>query len=361
MKYVCKQSNQAGQVSILIVGVMMILLSLVVVGFSQLMNRELRQALDRQLSTQAFYSAESGVNDTYRYLASTSSPITFTKCDDIKKPAVATYFKTISATAAYTCILTDSSPTSLKYKLKPNESTVFKITPAGLKALAFSWQATDAASSNVFRPVGSKSLLTTDAWAPATGMLEVSLYPIHPGDNRSKVMINARTYYLYPNAGLATAPINYADPAQNGNIIDGKCSNTVGNLGVGFGSLQRSKCNVIINGVPSGPPGPPVRAYYIKITSLYGLSDISVNGSDGANTIALPGAQTVVDVTGRGTDVLRRVEYRLAADPALSNAARAQFGIQSAETICKRLRVPAPAQPAYNSEVVDPACRLTLP
>lgn len=40
--------------------VMMVVISLIVVGFTQVANRNRRQSLDRQLSTQAFYVAESG-------------------------------------------------------------------------------------------------------------------------------------------------------------------------------------------------------------------------------------------------------------------------------------------------------------
>ena len=41
----------------------MIVMSLIVLGFAQISRRNQRESLDRQLSTQAFYAAESGVND----------------------------------------------------------------------------------------------------------------------------------------------------------------------------------------------------------------------------------------------------------------------------------------------------------
>ena len=61
--------NQHGVASIFVVMILMTILALISIGFSHLMNRELRQSLDRQLSTEAYFAAESGVNDAKIYLA----------------------------------------------------------------------------------------------------------------------------------------------------------------------------------------------------------------------------------------------------------------------------------------------------
>jgi hypothetical protein len=55
--------REGGFVSIIVCMIIMTILSLITIGFAQIMAREQRQALDRQLSSQAFYAAESGVND----------------------------------------------------------------------------------------------------------------------------------------------------------------------------------------------------------------------------------------------------------------------------------------------------------
>src|SRR4051812_31465613 len=60
--------NEDGLVALLVVGILIILLSLVTVAFTKLMGREARQSLDRVLSTQAYYAAESGINDARDYL-----------------------------------------------------------------------------------------------------------------------------------------------------------------------------------------------------------------------------------------------------------------------------------------------------
>ena len=48
---------------VLLTMILMIVVGLIVLGFAQISRRNQRQALDRQLSTQAFYAAETGVND----------------------------------------------------------------------------------------------------------------------------------------------------------------------------------------------------------------------------------------------------------------------------------------------------------
>ncbi len=61
-------SKQDGFASIVIAIIMVIVLSLITVGFAQLMRTEQRSALDKQLSSQAYYAAETGVNDAAKAL-----------------------------------------------------------------------------------------------------------------------------------------------------------------------------------------------------------------------------------------------------------------------------------------------------
>src|SRR3954464_6641054 len=59
-----KLNSEAGMASFLIVMILMLVITLIVIGFAQVTRRNSREALDRQLSSQAFYAAESGVNVT---------------------------------------------------------------------------------------------------------------------------------------------------------------------------------------------------------------------------------------------------------------------------------------------------------
>ena len=57
------RNEESGLISIAVTIIITALLTLMAVGFAGLSSREYRQALDQQLNSQAFYAAESGVNE----------------------------------------------------------------------------------------------------------------------------------------------------------------------------------------------------------------------------------------------------------------------------------------------------------
>ena len=58
-------NNQNGFAALVVALIIIIVLSLITVGFAQLMRNDQAAALSKQLSSQAYYAAESGVNDAY--------------------------------------------------------------------------------------------------------------------------------------------------------------------------------------------------------------------------------------------------------------------------------------------------------
>ena len=62
-KFDFQKLRERGVVSIMVSIVLMAVMTLIVLGFSEIARRDQRQTLDRQLSNQAFYAAEIGVND----------------------------------------------------------------------------------------------------------------------------------------------------------------------------------------------------------------------------------------------------------------------------------------------------------
>src|ERR1044072_6757095 len=55
--------DQNGMAAIIVTMVTMVVISLIVLGFATISRREQSETLDQQLSTQAFYAAETGVED----------------------------------------------------------------------------------------------------------------------------------------------------------------------------------------------------------------------------------------------------------------------------------------------------------
>lgn len=65
------KSDERGVVAIIVAVLLMTVLSLIVLATSQNSTREQRETIDRQLSDQAFYNAETGINDVANYLYTT--------------------------------------------------------------------------------------------------------------------------------------------------------------------------------------------------------------------------------------------------------------------------------------------------
>jgi Tfp pilus assembly protein PilX len=121
--------KQAGMVSIIVTVILMFVISITVLGFAQVIRRSQREALDNQLSTQAFYAAESGINDARTILAANPGS-SVTSC---AKPSPPNPFSTLDYTVdaahgvSYSCLLVEPSPSQLKYDLDPSAQS--KIIP----------------------------------------------------------------------------------------------------------------------------------------------------------------------------------------------------------------------------------------
>src|ERR1700761_8288581 len=76
--------DEQGMVSILVTMIMVIVISLIVIGFAEVSRRNQREALDNQLSTQAYYAAESGVNAAVQYFSDHPSNTALTTSGDCK-------------------------------------------------------------------------------------------------------------------------------------------------------------------------------------------------------------------------------------------------------------------------------------
>src|SRR4051794_29381721 len=102
--------SEQGIVAIVVSIILIIILSLITIGFANLVRREQRQALDRQLSSEAFYAAESAINDTVDALkVPNSSVISTNNCTNTD--SVLDKSRGVSVP----CVLVDRSLPQLEY------------------------------------------------------------------------------------------------------------------------------------------------------------------------------------------------------------------------------------------------------
>jgi hypothetical protein len=289
------QLNQQGFVSIVVCLIIMVILSLVTIGFAQIMSREQRSAIDRQLSTQAFYAAESGVNDAR----------------DVK---LAGYDTTCGSSAKAldtaqsvneTCVFVNDKPKSIKYdnvsigpKVFPVhavDSTGARITP---DKVVINWS--KAATTNAGWPdfrAASSSLLPNNEWGINTGLVRLYIIPFNAGWSRDQIDQNTSYMLLNPvSGGTGTQLLSNGQNLNFGSIVNGNCSGTA--------------CTMTVTGLAAS-----YTDLYISISSMYYASNFEISASKAGTALSLIDVQAIVDSTGRTTDVLRRIEARVPLIP----------------------------------------------
>ena len=315
------RKDQSGMVSIIVTMIMMIVITLIVIGFATVARHNEREALDRQLSTQAFYAAETGINDVIGAIKSKipadiyTNPNYRTQCTALisaagwPSPNVGPAANGVS----YSCLLVDPNPPTVQATVTLGSAQSLPMTIVGSSGgLKFSWPATGAGNNPGACP-GTFTPSTT--WLPGCpyGALRVELYrnsvPLDPL-NMENSTVNA---FLVPKPTAAggVQAINFGNPTQSTFVVQASCS--------------AADCHATLNGVADG-------AYFVRLSSVYADAGKVIISCGPGCTIS--GSQILVDVTGKAQDVLRRVQVRV---PVNANGIPLPINaLQSEAGICKR-------------------------
>ncbi|HSX36788.1 MAG TPA: pilus assembly PilX N-terminal domain-containing protein [Patescibacteria group bacterium] len=336
-------NNETGFATLIVATTLVVILSLLTVGFAQLMRREEDQALNRQLSNQANYAAEAGINDALRALdagwnkaKTTCGPIT-----SLTGAAGETYLTSNNVDASgsatqWSCLLIDPSPGSLEYSpvdtVTPSIFTVNtvqsdRVTPTAISTIKVSWKDADPLAAPQFW--SQSGTFDNAAFPPAgasgwnkIGMVRVSITPLVGALSRSNLTQSTVTAFLYPTTSSAnnSMTVNFGsmNPAGQGQLLDGGCS------------AATKTCSATINFSPSLPVGTPL---LISLRSIYAKTHVYMTTDSGSY---FSGAQALVDSTGRAQDVLKRIQVRV---PIKSHYDLPGFVVDSIGGICKQLSV----------------------
>jgi Tfp pilus assembly protein PilX len=325
------QKHEQGFISIFSVLIIMSILTLVLVGFSTITRRAQRQTLDNQLNTQAYYAAESGVNDAERYLtANPSSAIT--TCQSAAFPS-----STLDASlnVGYSCLLINTKLSTQIFSSVPIEGTASPITTNFASSTGVNISTFDVEWSS---PSGNKNapnggnLEPSATWSTANnlGIVRMDIIPIDQGLTRANLATGGFSFFLYPSSNSASAnAFVQTGSAGQGGLVDVLCPSAV--------VTAASPCvaHVTLNAVP----GTALSSKYIlRLQSIYSPINVTVkNGVDvNGTSFTWDKGQAVVDSTGYANDVFRRIQVRLPQLP--SNTLPASFAVQTADSICKRLQ-----------------------
>lgn len=299
--------KQQGFASIVIVLTLVLILALTAVGFAQLARHEQQQALNKQLATQAYYAAETGVNDTVKGLIAGT----------VASSNTCGAGKTIDAPSgvSYTCVLVNKTPVNLSYDVDAgpgSERVVLNSSSAQITRIKVSWSSTTG-RTGAAASISASPFPTTSNWnSNFPAVIQLGVTPLISYD-RASLVNNTFTTFLYPSS--SGGAVTYGAGGQ-GQIIGGSCSS--------------GKCSVDINSITAA------NSVLINFINIYDKSNVVITAYDTSGTkLALEGAQAVVDVTGKAQDVLKRLQVRvpLGGQPNLPN-----YAIE-AQNICKRMVV----------------------
>jgi Tfp pilus assembly protein PilX len=357
-----QQWKQRGMVSILVTMLLMIVISLIVLGFAQISRRNQRQAVDRQLSTQAFYAAEAGINDARNLIkaAINSGTAIPAKPDCTNGSGAAAVFysslnPSLDATnnVLYTCLMVDPSPDSLVYNDIGSSSTIVPLTSstgANFSTIKFTVLSKDGTANPASGcPTSANAAFaTTGGWTSSGcgyGVLRFDLVPTTGALSTSTLQDKTMTSFLVPMSSGGTSSIPY--PATS------PASSTNTNNRVAM-SCAATGCNMTITGLST-------TQYYLRVTSIYKDVSLIITATDSSAT-ALPitGAQALIDATGKAQDVLRRVQVHVPLTPSSSNQL-SDYALETTDAICKRFVTMDGYFQSYAASAVSGLTSITTP
>jgi hypothetical protein len=342
MKQGKQTKKEDGFAAILVAMIMLVILSLLTVGFAELMRSEQESATNKHLSSQAFYAAEAGINDATRAINAGYDKIK-RECKPLESddPAVDgdefLQKDTIGDSASYSCLLIDPQPPTLEYgAVDTDESKVVFLTGAKVTgdvveervigSMYIGWQDPDGTEN----PDGSTTFRTTGGFPQAKdwkspAVLRMSLVPMSASMlSRQNLIENNFAAFLYPNGssgGVANVSYLSGRGSEGGVLANGNCAT----------AKSPRPCGVTIRDLGES-------SYMLTMRSIYKKSRVTIKifDQETGEQLRIKNAQVLVDSTGKAQDVLRRVQARV---PVRSTYPHTDYGIETAGNLCKQLQL----------------------
>jgi hypothetical protein len=326
-------NDQSGQASIFITLILIFVMAAITIGINEVDDHNISESLYSQLSTQATYAAESGVNDAiYSLQHNGTIPNNDTlQCNSFISTNSLTPIISGSGSGkvSYTCLTVNSAPSSLLTTVNTSSSSVLKISPsAPTNSLTFSWplgtggNTLDCNTSQEFVP----QAYTNDAgvqagWDCPSGVLRLDIFnQLGATSYNSSQSLEKDTdsFYVFPVMnGSGTDTISFGTNPQPA-VVSADCSSATNTCSETF---------TITGGLASG---------YVRLTSYYvDAGTVTVTAGDQA---VFDGSQVEIDSTGVDQGEAKRISVRV--DDSNSNPTQApSYAIGGDGHVCKRYAV----------------------
>lgn len=338
------KQNQQGIVSLIVTLILIMIMTVIVISFGNFSRREQVETFEQQLSTEAFYAAESGVNTAINEIKNANSIddiLRVPKEDCQTNPAPAPgpgasypnfeYNLEPTGTVAISCLLVDPAPYSLEISSAGvQEPYVFPLERedgSDLNQVSIFWHDKEAAPHSFTGCSGSDELPQSWYGNCTAGMLKIDLVPVDGSFSFNELATRQKTFYVKPRQG--GGGVMSFNGTTTGEIVTGRCTN-------GALSAQDPKhCRLRINGLNE-------QKFYIRVTPLYLSASITMCSNQCAGnsgqTYRLIGAQAKIDSTGRASGVLRRIQVHVDIS-GLNDNAYTPNAIESRQDICKQFSI----------------------
>ncbi|MDB5160778.1 MAG: hypothetical protein JWO96_158 [Candidatus Saccharibacteria bacterium] len=377
-KIITMRRSQEGMASIVIVTVLVVIITMISLGFARIMSRSVANSSNRQFSAAATYAAQSAINDVASYIKLAGNSQAYSdKCNGSgsligdstsKGPFYYASSLTGDKSSRYTCLLLDQTPTDLIYQqVANNKSRVVKMTTSAfqgsLNKMMLSWQPSNSQITGF--PASASTLYDETTWNDPSKnyvpVLRVTLYPVPLSGLLDKVQERSKTVFLYPQHTVGNVTKLAYDTIADGGIVPVRCVDknagetaTVGSTsGVSdFSGSADYTCNIIFDKLTLGmkPDSDQVDFYYLRITPIYNQADIKIKANDmWDQVVKFKNVQAMVDATATAGTATKRLQARVDISSVSNNPAGEDSNISSnsdsipeasvrtANALCKRV------------------------
>lgn len=354
-------NSEEGMAAIIVTVVLMMVISLITIGFSQVIRREQRNTLDHQLATQAYYAAESGINLAQSKLKTFGVNIPAkTNCDE-SYPGAPSNFSgqfNIASGVDVTCLFIQPKVPTLEFQKVDTHAVpmLVKSDSGTVNTITISWQNSTSTSTvgctNALNPPANSFGPTTGAspnWSCPQPLLRVDVVALPTAGimTRNDLINKQFTTFLYPTTGSPATPIGY-----NFGVPAAITGNRAVHCGGPTTPSSPKICTARID-VTSAPIGYK-QQFAVRVMSIYGISDITLF-ANAAGSTNLVDQQVLIDSTAKAQDVLRRIQVR-----ASVSGTAPDFGLlaggDGSGGICKRYAISAGT--VVNPVATYPACAI---
>lgn len=315
-------NQEKGLVTLVSVVIIIIIISIITLSLAALTRRNLRQAVDEQLSSQALYAAESGVNAAVKKIDSGAINENITSCSETaSKIGSQDLADTTTANVKYTCVLVDFTGQDITTEMKNETMKVYPLIDANssnfVDGLEITWSNQDVPTPSFIDCTTNSCLSPFGAWnTNRIGLLRVRLVP-YPASGTTRSIIDSNTIDItaYPfkmpdiNVASTVDPLTFSPTSPKSHVVAGTCD------------AVNKTCKITVTGLynPANTDAFPGR-YYILLYSYYAtrtnvvIKGTSKNSSGALVPTSFSGAQATIDSTGVAGDSAKRLRVKINLD-----------------------------------------------